>query len=65
MPSKNFSYGRCRAGEIAVPLFLMASGTVLLMSNFDMVNLRTIWDLWPLLLIAAAVENLIPRTWRG
>lgn len=65
MPSKNFTFGRCRSGEIAVPLFLIAAGTVLLMNNFDMVKLRAVWDLWPLLLIAAAVENLIPRTWRG
>lgn len=55
----------CRSGEIAIPLFLMASGVVLLMSNFDMVTLRTMWDLWPLLLIAAAIENLTPRAWRS
>jgi hypothetical protein len=65
MPSRNFTYGRCRSGEIAVPLFLIASGVFLLMDNFDVVTLRTVWDLWPLLLIAAAVENLIPRTWRS
>jgi len=65
MPSNNFTYGRCRSGEIAIPLFLIASGVVLLMNNFDVVTLRTMWDLWPLLLIAAAVENLVPRTWRG
>jgi Domain of unknown function (DUF5668) len=65
MPSNNFTYGRCRSGEIAIPLFLIASGVVLLMNNFDVVALRTMWDLWPLLLIAAAVENLVPRTWRG
>jgi LiaI-LiaF-like transmembrane region len=65
MPSKNFTYGRCRSGEIAVPVFLMASGAVLLMNNFGVVRLHTFWDLWPLLLIAAAVENLVPRTWRG
>jgi surface polysaccharide O-acyltransferase-like enzyme len=65
MPSKNFTYGRCRSGEIAVPLFMMASGVILLMNNFDVVTLPTIWDLWPLLLIAAAVENMISRTWRS
>jgi len=65
MPSKNFPYRACTAGQVAIPLFLMASGVVLLMSNFDMVHLRKIWDLWPLLLISAAVENLLPRAWRG
>jgi hypothetical protein len=55
---------RCRSGEIAIPFFLMGSGVVLLMNNFDMLILRTMWDLWPLLLIAAAVENLTPRAWR-
>jgi len=65
MAGKHFTYGRYRSGEIAVPLFMVASGTVLLMNNFGVVALRTFWDLWPLLLIAAAVENLIPRTWRG
>jgi Domain of unknown function (DUF5668) len=65
MPSKNFTYGRCRSGEIAIPVFLMASGAILLLSNFDLVSLQSVWDLWPLLLIAAAFENLVPRTWRG
>jgi surface polysaccharide O-acyltransferase-like enzyme len=65
MPSKNFTYGRCQPGEIAVPLFLMASGVVLLMNNFDMVRLRQVWDLWPLLLAAAGVENLAAQVRRG
>lgn len=55
----------CRSGEIAIPLFLIASGVVLTMRNFDLVTLRTIWDLWPLLLIAAAIENLTTRVWRS
>lgn len=65
MASRNFTSGRFRSGEIAVPLFLIAAGVVLLMDNFNVVTLRTVWDLWPLLLITAAIENLIPRTWRG
>jgi hypothetical protein len=55
----------CRSGEIAIPLFLMASGVVLLMNNFNVVTLQRMWDLWPLLLIAAAIENLTPRAWRS
>jgi hypothetical protein len=56
---------RCRSGEIAIPLFLMASGVVLLMNNFNVVTLQRMWDLWPLLLIAAAIENLTPKAWRS
>lgn len=56
---------RCQSGEIAIPLFLMASGVVLLMNNFNVVTLQRVWDLWPLLLIAAAIENLTPRAWKN
>jgi hypothetical protein len=35
------------------------------MNNFNMVTLQKMWDLWPLLLIAAAIENLMPRAWKS
>jgi Domain of unknown function (DUF5668) len=64
MPSNNFTFGRCRSGEVAIPVFLIVSGAILLMNNFGMIYVRTAWDLWPLLLIAGAVENLAARVWR-
>ena len=54
-----------RSGEIAIPLFLMASGVVLLMNNFNVVTLQKMGDLWPLLLISAVIENLMPRAWKS
>jgi hypothetical protein len=56
---KNFEARTCLPGSVAVPLFLMTSGVVLLMSNLGLVWLSRVWDLWPLLLISAAVEEIV------
>jgi hypothetical protein len=46
---------------IAIPFFLIISGVILLLDNLGMVTLRQVLDLWPLLLITAAVEELLTQ----
>jgi len=47
-----------RPGHIILPLILILSGTVLAMSRFDIIHVARYWDLWPVLLIAAGLEEL-------
>lgn len=46
-------------GGLAVPLFCIAAGVLLLMNNFGILWLERIWDLWPVALLAAGVEQLV------
>ncbi len=64
MPEQNSTLRRCRAGEIAIPIFLMSAGFLLLMSNLGEIHAIHLRDVWPLLLIAAGIENLVPRKWK-
>jgi hypothetical protein len=47
-----------RPGHMILPLILILSGTVLAMSRFDIIHVARYWDLWPVLLIAAGLEEL-------
>ena len=64
MPCNQFSFRRWRAGEVAVPIFLITSGAILLLSNFEIIAPVKVQDLWPLLLISIGIENLVARKWR-
>jgi hypothetical protein len=45
-------------GQIALPLILILAGALLVMSRFDMIQVARYWDLWPVTLIAAGLEEL-------
>jgi hypothetical protein len=45
-------------GHMILPLILILAGTVLAMSRFDIIHVARYWDLWPMLLIAAGLEEL-------
>jgi len=45
-------------GQIALPLILILSGALLIMSRFDIVQVARYRDLWPVALIAAGIEQL-------
>lgn len=45
-------------GQIALPLILILSGMLLVLSRFDIVQVARYWDLWPVTLIAAGLEEL-------
>ena len=47
-----------RPGHMILPLILILSGTVLAMSRLDIIHVARYWDLWPVLLIAAGLEEL-------
>jgi hypothetical protein len=47
-----------RTGHMILPLILILSGTVLAMSRFDIIHVARYWNLWPVLLIAAGLEEL-------
>jgi hypothetical protein len=45
-------------GQMAVPLMLILAGAPLVMSRFDIIHVARYWDLWPVALIAAGLEEL-------
>jgi hypothetical protein len=45
-------------GQIALPLMLILSGALFLMSRLDIIQVARYWDLWPVGLIAAGLEEL-------
>ena len=45
-------------GQIALPLMLILAGGLFLMSRFDIIQVARYWDLWPVALIAAGLEQL-------
>jgi hypothetical protein len=51
---------RCPGG-LAVPLFFIAAGVILLLNNLGVVWLERVWDLWPVAFLAAGVEQLVAR----
>jgi hypothetical protein len=55
----DFSFQRHLPGTLAVPLFLIAAGVLLLLSNLGFVWIERVWDLWPLAVMAAGVEQLL------
>ncbi len=45
-------------GQIALPMMLILAGALLVMSRFDIIQVARYWDLWPVALIAAGLEEL-------
>jgi hypothetical protein len=45
-------------GQIALPLILILAGTLMVMGRFDIIQVDRYWDLWPVALIAAGLEEL-------
>jgi hypothetical protein len=45
-------------GQIALPLMLILAGGLFLMGRFDIIQVARFWDLWPVMLIAAGLEEL-------
>ena len=45
-------------GQTILPLALILAGAILTMSRFDIIQVARYWDLWPVLLIAAGLEEL-------
>jgi hypothetical protein len=47
---------------MAAALTLILAGMVLLLDNFGIVWIEHVWDLWPLILIAAGLAELVQRS---
>ncbi len=47
------------SGTITFSFLLVTAGAILLLSNFNVIRVRRVWDLWPLLLIAAGLGELL------
>lgn len=45
-------------GQIALPLILVLAGALFLMGRMDVIHLTGYWNLWPVALIAAGLEEL-------
>jgi hypothetical protein len=46
------------SGAVAIPLCLILAGALLAMDRFGIIQITHIWNLWPILLIAAGMEKL-------
>jgi Domain of unknown function (DUF5668) len=44
-------------GQMALPLMLLLAGVALMMDRLDIIQVAR-WDLWPVALIAAGLEEL-------
>jgi hypothetical protein len=45
-------------GQMALPLMLMLAGVALMMDKLDIIQVARFWDLRPVALIAAGLEEL-------
>ena len=45
-------------GQMALPLMLILAGALLVLSRLDIIQIARYWDLWPVVLIAAGLEEL-------
>jgi hypothetical protein len=45
-------------GQMALPLMLLLAGIALMMDRLDVIHVAGIWNLWPIALIAAGLEEL-------
>ena len=46
-------------GGLVCPILLILAGALLLAGKFDMIEVRDIWQLWPLALIGLGVHMLL------
>jgi hypothetical protein len=44
---------------VAGPILLIVAGALLLAGKFDMIEIRDLWQLWPLALIGLGVHMLL------
>ncbi len=51
---KGFSYG-----HLGIGVFLLITGCVLLLNNFDFIDTASVWDFWPVILIAIGIGKLL------
>lgn len=49
---------RRHRGKVLTGLLIMAAGILLLLSNFNMVDIGPVWRYWPLILIALGVDKI-------
>ena len=49
----------CSTATVTFSLLLLAAGVILLLSNFNVIRVQRVWDLWPLVLIAAGLGELL------
>lgn len=45
-------------GSVAVPLCLILAGILLALDRFGIIQINNLWNLWPVILIAAGMEKL-------
>ena len=45
-------------GQMALPLMLLLAGVAIMMDRLDIIQVARFWDLWPVALIAAGLEEL-------
>jgi len=50
-------------GQMVLPLILVLAGIALTMDRLDIIQVSSIWNLWPVALIAAGLEEL--WLWKG
>ncbi len=45
-------------GQLILPLMLVLAGVALMLDSLDIIQISHLWNLWPVALIAAGVEEL-------
>lgn len=53
--SQRFKLG----GQVAFSLLIILYGTMLLLNNFDVLEIRSIWRSWPLIVVAIGIYKLV------
>ena len=53
--SQRFKLG----GQVVFSLLLILYGTVLLLHNFDVLEIQSIWRSWPLIIVAIGIYKLV------
>lgn len=52
-------------GQLVLPLMLILTGALLVMSQFDIISITRYQQLWPVTLIAAGLEQLYRWAFTG
>jgi hypothetical protein len=51
---KGFSYG-----QLGLGFFLLITGAVLLLSNFDIIETGSVWNFWPVIILIIGIGKLM------
>jgi hypothetical protein len=52
--NKGFAYG-----QLGLGVFLLITGAVLLLSNFDIIDTASVWNFWPVIILIVGIGKLM------